>query len=329
MPTNLPPNYYDVEKRYRNAKTPAEKIEYLEEMLTIMPKHKGTDKLKADLRRKISKLKDTSQTKKGANRHESVFRVEKEGGGQVAVVGMPNTGKSSLVAALTNATPTVAAFPCSTWKPTPGMMPVNDIQIQLVDTPPLNPDYVEPEIFDFIRHVDLVLLMVDLTAGTLRQFQESLAFLEDNRIVPEKLKGEIKETRRMFYLPFLIIAAKNDDENTEEILEIFTELIEGEWQIVPISVKAGKNIESLKHKIIEQLDIIRVYAKSPGKKADLNDPFVLKRGSSIDDFAAKVHKDFLVKLKSARVWGSSSFDGQMVHRDYPLSDGDIVELQIK
>ena len=115
------------------------------------------------------------------------------------------------------------------------MMPVNDIQIQLVDTPPLNPDYIDPKMMDFIRHADLVLLMVDLTGGTLQQFEESLSFLKDNRIVPEALKGQIKETRRMFYLPFLIIATKNDDQNTEEVFEIFTELIEGEWQIVPIS----------------------------------------------------------------------------------------------
>ncbi|MBC2717714.1 MAG: TGS domain-containing protein [Desulfobacteraceae bacterium] len=329
MPTNLPPNYYDVEQRYREAKTPSEKIEFLEEMLTIMPKHKGTDKLRADLRRKISKLKDASQTRKGVGRHESVYRFDKEGGGQVAVVGPPNTGKSSLVAALTNASPKVAEFPCTTWIPTPGMMPYKDIQIQLVDTPPLSSDYIDPEMMDFIRHVDLVLLMVDLTSGTIRQLEESMALLQKHRIVPKRLKGTVEETRRLFYLPFIIIAAKNDDKNTDEVYEIFTDLVEYDWDAIPISVKTGKNIDFLKTRIIERLDIIRVYSKSPGKSVDLKDPFVLKQGSTVEDFAVKVHKDFFHKLKSARAWGSTAFAGQMVQRDYVLSDGDIVELQVK
>lgn len=329
MPTNLPPNYYDVEQRYREAKTPVEKIEFLEEMLTIIPKHKGTDKLRADLRRKISKLKEASQARKGAGRHESAYRFEKKGGGQVAVVGAPNTGKSSLVAALTNASPKIAEFPCTTWNPTPGMMPYKDIQIQLVDTPPLSHDYIDPEMMDFIRHADLVLLMVDLTAGTIRQLEESIALLQEHRIVPLRLKGVVEETRRLFYIPFIIAATKNDDENTDEIFEIFCELVEDGWNATPISVKTGKNIDLLKDRIVDGLKIIRVYSKSPGKTADLKDPYILKRGSSVEDFAVKIHKDFFHKLKSARAWGSTAFDGQMVQRDYILTDGDIVELQLK
>ncbi len=329
MPTNLPTNYYHAEQRYREAKTPSEKIELLEEMLTIVPKHKGTDKLRADLRRKISKLKDVLQTRKGTGRHQSAYHFNKEGGGQVAVVGPPNTGKSSLVSALTNASPKIAGFPCTTWDPTPGMMPYKDIQIQLVDTPPLNRDYIDPAMMDFIRHTDLVLLMVDLTAGTIRQLEESLELLQEHRIVPIRLKGIVQETRRLFYLPFIIIASKNDDEKTDEIYEIFTELMEKDWEVFPISTSTSKNIDLLRRRIVEKLDIIRVYSKSPGKPADLKDPFTLKQGSTVEDFAVKVHKDFIDKLKSARAWGSTAFDGQKVQRDYVLSDGDIVELQVK
>ena len=329
MPTNLPPNYYKVEQTYREAKTPNEKIELLEKMMSIMPKHKGTDKLRADLRRKISKLKDISQTRKGAERRNSLYQFEKKHGVQVAVVGLPNTGKSSLVSALTNATPIVAEFPCTTWQPTPGMMPYKDIQIQLVDTPPLNPEYIDLEMMTFIRHADLVLLMIDLTADTIQQLEDALILLQEHRIVPNQLKEVVQETRRLFYLPFIIIAAKNDDEVTDEIFEIFTELIEFEWNTIPLSVKTGKNIDLLKTRIIEQLDIIRVYSKSPGKPVALKDPFVLKQGSTVEDVAVMVHKGFLNRLKSARVWGSTSIDGQMVQRDYVLADGDIVELQVR
>jgi ribosome-interacting GTPase 1 len=329
MPANLPLNYFKVEQQYRQANTLSEKIGLLEKMLSIMPKHKGTDKLRADLRRKISKLKDSSLTRKGADRQESMYQFEKKHGVQVAVVGPPNTGKSSLVAALTNASPKVAEFPCTTWQPTPGMMPYKDIQIQLVDTPPLNPDYIDPEMMDFIRHVDLVLLMVDLTAGTIRQLEESLGLLQEHRIVPKRLKGVVEETRRLFYLPFIILAAKNDDEMTDEVFKIFTELMEYDGDTIPISVETGKNLDILKTRIIKQLEIIRVYAKSPGKPVELKDPFILKQKSTVEDFAVMVHKDFIHKLKSARVWGSASFDGQMIQRDYVLADEDIVELQIR
>ena len=162
MPANLPPDYFDAEKRFRAAKTTKEKIARLEEMLTIMPKHKGTDKLRADLRRRISKLKDVSQSKKGGAKRDSAFYIEKEGAAQVVVTGPTNTGKSALVAALTNATPEVAPYPNTTWKPTPGMMPVKNIQIQLIDTPPIDRDYIEPELIDLIRRADLILLVVDL-----------------------------------------------------------------------------------------------------------------------------------------------------------------------
>ena len=144
MPANLPPNYFEAERRYREAKEPAEKVKALEEMLTIMPKHKGTDKLRAGLRRKISTFKTQTLKKKGVSRRDSAYSIDREGAAQVIVVGPPNSGKSSLLAGLTNAKPEVNSFPHSTWKPTPGMVPYENIQFQLVDTPPLTMDYVEP-----------------------------------------------------------------------------------------------------------------------------------------------------------------------------------------
>jgi ribosome-interacting GTPase 1 len=328
MPTNLPPEYFDAEKRYRSAKTPAEKLARLEEMLTLIPKHKGTDKLRADLRKRVSKTRSAAQTKKSLSKHESVFHINKEGAGQVVIVGVANVGKSALLATVTNAAPEVADFPHTTWKPTPGMMPVENIQVQLIDTPPLSRDYIEPEMMDLIRRCDLVLLMVDLQTDPLRHLEDTVALLEEQHIVPSRLKDRYSDRRGISLIPFLVLVNKNDDESTDENLDIFRELLGDNWPMVSASVATCRNLDLLKTAIVERLNIIRVYTKSPGKKPDPKAPFVLKKGCTMSDFAGKVHKDFAQKLKSARVWGTSVFDGQLVQRDYVLQDGDIVELQI-
>jgi len=328
MPANLPPEYLEAEKRYRAAKNPTEKLACLEDMLTLLPKHKGTDKLRADLRKRISKVKVSSQTKKTAGKRESAFQIDKEGAGQVMVIGPANVGKSSLVARLTNANPEVADFPLTTWKPTPGMMPVENIQLQLVDTPPLNRDYVEPELLDLIRRSDLILLVVDLQTDPVQQLEETVHLLKENRILPSHLQDKYREERFLKFIPFLVLANKNDDENTDENLEIFRELTNSDWPMISVSTLTGRNLELLKTTLVDQLQIIRVYSKAPGKEADLTSPFVLKRGSTVEDFAGKVHKDFVDKLKIAKVWGGGVFDGQMVQRDYVLRDGDVVELHV-
>jgi ribosome-interacting GTPase 1 len=328
MPANLPPEYFDVEKRYRTARTPAEKLACIEEMLTIIPKHKGTDKLRADLRRRVSKLKSAAEAKKSTAKHESAYHINKEGAGQVVIVGATNVGKSTLVASLTHATPEAAYFPHTTWTPTPGMMPIENIQVQLIDTPPLSREYVDPEMMDLIRRCDLVLLMVDLQTDPLQQFEETVALLEEHRIVPLRLKDRYTDRQGICPVPFLIMANKNDNAAIDENLDIFRELLGDNWPMVAASVTTGRNLDLLKATIFERLNIIRVYSKSPGKKPDLSSPFVLTKGSTIADFAGKVHQDFAKKLKSAKVWGSSVFDGQLAQRDYVLQDGDVVELQI-
>lgn len=327
MPTNLPPEYYEVEERFRAAKSPEEKITLLEELISTVPKHKGTDKLRADLRRKLSKLKSAAQTQKKVARHESPFRIDREGAGQVVVIGPANAGKSALVAALTNATPEVSPAPYSTWKPTPGMMPYEDIQIQLVDTPPLNREYVEPEFLDLIRRADLVFLIIDLQTYPVQQLEDTIAVLQENRIVPAHLRDRSGEDRRVTFVPLFVLVNKNDDESSDEIFELFLELLEDEWPLIPISVKTGRNLDRMKRTVFDKLGIIRVYSKAPGKPPDLTAPFMLHKGSTVEEFAGKVHQDFLKNLKAARVWGSVAYDGQMVPRDYVLQDGDVVELR--
>lgn len=328
MPTNLPPNYFEIEKRYRDATSPQEKIACLEEMLSTIPKHKGTDKLRGDLRKKLSKLKSASQTRKGASRHDSAFVIDKEGAGQVAVVGHANVGKSALVARLTNASPEVTEFPFTTWKPTPGMMPFENIQIQLIDTPPINRDFIEPELIELIRRSDIILLVVDLHTDPVRQLHETVAFLEEYRIAPCHKQDGASNDRRIDFKPMLIIANKNDDERTDENLEIFKALLEEEWPLLPISAVTGRNLDRLKQTLFEALQIVRVFSKAPGRDPDYSAPFILERGSTVEEFARKVHMDFFKKLKAARVWGSAEFEGQLVSRDYILQDGDVVELRI-
>jgi len=328
LPANLPPAYFEAENRYREARTPAEGISALEEMLAIMPKHKGTDKLKAGLRRRISKLKSKEQGKKKTGRRDSSYKIEREGVGQIVLIGPPNVGKSALVSALTNADPQVADFPHSTWKPTPGMMYFEDIQIQLIDTPPIGKEHMEPWFFDIARGSDIILVVVDVQTDPVQQLEQTVSFLREHRIAPLGLAHLYEGKSGWTFLPFLIVANKNDDHTMEENVEIFRSLLEDDWPLVSISAKAGRNFDLLKQTLFNTLEIIRVYTKAPGKDPDLSAPFVLKKGSKVEDLATKIHKDFLEKLKYARVWGRHVYDGQMVQRDHVLQDGDVVEFHL-
>jgi small GTP-binding protein len=328
MPTNLPPDYFEVEQQYRSAGSIEEKIDLLEEMISIVPQHKGTDKLRGDLRRRLSKLKTASQTGKRTSRRESAFHVDRQGAAQAVVIGPTNVGKSALVAALTNATPEVAEYPYTTWRPIPGMMPVKGIQIQLIDTPPLNRDYVQPELITLIRRADLMLLVVDLQTDPIQQLEDSIDILAEHRVVPRHLQDNYGQQRRLTFIPLMVLVNKNDDERTDEDVEVLRELLGDDWPLLPVSGATGRNLERLRQAVFERLEIIRVYAKPPGEEADLSVPFALKKGGTVEEFAGKVHQDFFENLKSARVWGSGVHDGQIVSREHVLDDGDIVELRI-
>ena len=328
MPANLPPHYFEAEQRFREAKSPEDKIEALEEMLAIMPKHKGTDKLKAMLRERISKFRDQAQKKKGGARQKTVYDIEKEGAAQIVVIGPPNTGKSSIVKLITNASPEVAAFPHTTQKPTPGMAHYENIQFQLIDTPPLTKDYTEPALTDLIRRADIIIILLDLSADPMQQFEDTLAILHSFRIysetctVPEDMRKPPKIKK------IVVVVNKMDRAEDKENLEIFLELSNIKLPCLGVSTRTFQNILIFLEKLYALSGIIRVYTKPPGKEADKKVPFVIPAGSTLEDFAGKVHNDFVNKLKYAKAWGKSVRDGQMVQRDYVLQDGDVVELCI-
>jgi ribosome-interacting GTPase 1 len=328
MPANLPPDYFAAEERFRAARTPEDKIEALEEMLAIMPKHKGTDKLKAMLRERISKFRDQALQKKGGAKHKSAYSIEKEGAAQVVVVGPPNTGKSSLVSLVTNASPEVAAFPHTTHKPTPGMMEYENIQFQLIDTPPITRQYADPSLLDLLRRTDIVMVMVDLLADPIGQYEEIMAILHDYRIYSPQCRLPESLPKRPFIRKILIAVNKMDRPEDQEALEIFRELSGLDQPCLGLSTKTGLNVSSLPEMLFSQAQIVRTYTKRPGKEADLTAPFILPAGSVLEELAARIHNEFAAKLKYARIWGRSVRDGQMVQKNYVMQDGDIAEFCI-
>jgi ribosome-interacting GTPase 1 len=325
MPANLPPQYFEAEKRLRSAKSAEDKVMALEEMLAIMPKHKGTDHLKADLRRKIAKLTEESEKRSGARRASML--IEKEGAAQLVVIGLPNAGKSQLVASITNASPQVAEYPFTTQTATPSMMEFENIKIQLIDTPPLTE---QPEWW--LRHMiiraDGILILVDLSNNPLAQMETIADQLEAMRIgVGDRKTGE-GEDPIIAWKKALIIANKVDLENTGESYIALRNKYAGQLPVTAISAKQRNGLEQLRFEIYRLLDIIRVYTKVPGQKPEFDDPIVLAKGSTLEDAAAEVHKDFRARLKYARIWGSGKHDGVMAKRNHVLQDGDIIELHL-
>ncbi len=328
MPANLPPPYFEAEKRYKEGKTAEEKVEALEEMLMIMPKHKGTDKLRADLRRRIAKHKMEGQQKKSPGKRETAYNIEKEGAAQAIIIGPPNSGKSSLVAALTNANPEIADFPHSTWNPMPGMAPFENIQFQLVDTPPVPTEFQAPGLSDLLRRTDIIVILLDIHGDPLQQIDDTISYLQSLRIYPEWVSVPADLQKRPFIKNVMVAVNKVDNDADEEDFGAFIDLCQFPCECIGLSILSGYNLDGFLRKLYQMAKVIRVYTKAPGKEPELKSPFVLPLDSTLEDLAELIHKDFVTKLKFAKVWGASTFGGQMVQRDYMLRDGDVVEIHI-
>jgi hypothetical protein len=326
MPANLPPQYKEAENKLKTARTPEEKIAILQEMLAVMPKHKGTDHLKADIRSRISKLEKLKTTKKGQSRGDSRFIVERQGAAQVVVIGPPNCGKSSLVSALTNSPVEVADYAFTTSFPTPRMLKYEDIGIQLIDMPPIAPDFLEWWQTALIRSADLVVFVCDIGSD---------AVLDDTAMIVERLDGsrisltntppEEKEIGRA-YKPTIMVAMKKDAKDALPRLKLLEEGYSGQYPIYGASTVTLEGMDVLPGIVFGNLDIVRVYTKPPGKPADMENPVILTKGSTVTDAAKSIHKDFARNMKFTRIWGKGAFDGQRVEKDHVVEDGDILEF---
>lgn len=343
MAVNQSPMYQKAEERYRSAGSPAERVAALEEMLRLVPKHKASEKLQASLKQKLKAAREESQRPhaKGGGAHHDLFHVPRQGAGQVVLLGGANVGKSSIVGALTHAKVEIAEFPYSTHAAVPGMAHHEDVPIQLVDMPPLmqrKEAHAEaqrsqweglPGMAAAYRSADIVLVVVDLSAiELLDQYEQPLAYLREHRLRPVSAPTlELEEDEESALPKRVLIAANKCD--TPQAAENFAGLkeLEGEGlRMVAVSAKTGEGLAVMMAELFALLNVIRIYAKKPGKPTDKEAPFILPVGATVHDMAHLVHKDLAEKLKGARVWGGSVHDGQQVHAPHVLTDKNVVEL---
>jgi hypothetical protein len=325
MPANLPPEYKAAEKKFKAASTVAEKIAALEDLISTVPKHKGTDHLRADLRRRLSQLNKEAldQRKRKGGGRDSLYNVSREGAAQMALVGFANAGKSSILASLTKATPVIADYPLSTLLPLPGMMPYEDIQFQLVDLPPIANETTDGWVSGIIRIADGVLVILDLAEDAAVQLELILDQLGKWNISTQAEKtAEFRGVTKRA----LLVANKKDLPGAEENFERLKEGFGTVFPMVAVSCLRKEGLEDLKQEIFRLSGVIRVYSKPPGKPPDLSMPFTVPAGCTVTELAEKIHKEFVTQMKFARIWGSAKFEGMKVERNYVLKDRDIVEI---
>jgi hypothetical protein len=327
MPANLTPQYLEAEQEYKKAQTAEERLAALKKMWALLPKHKGTDKLQAELKAKMSEAREEVESEKRSPKRGGVsHKIPHQGAGQFIILGAPNAGKSQLVCKLTRATPEVAAYPFTTREPVPGMMNWEDVQVQLIDTPPITADFLEGYLSSLVRSADAAVLMVDL--GDDDGPFAAQAVIDRLAQVKTILGGEPTEgeDHGIVHVRTLLVANKIDLPGASDRLEIVRELFGQRFPIHVISAEHGTGLEDLRNALYRFLDVIRVYTKKPGKPPDMGAPFTIKRGGTLMDLAARIHRELPEKLKTARVWGTGVFDGQTVPRDHVLHDKDIVEI---
>jgi ribosome-interacting GTPase 1 len=330
MPANLPPQYNKAEEEFRRAATPGERLEKLREMFRLLPKHKGTEKLQSDLKKRISRTRDEIEGARASAKKGGVsYGVPHEGAGQVVLVGPPNAGKSALLAALTNARPEVAPYPFTTRLPQPGIMHWEDVPIQLVDLPPLSAEFFEPWTTGLIRSADAALLVADLGSDDVADALEAVLgrLAETHTELVGTLPYDV-EDEAVHHVKTLLVANKRDAEGAAGRLEVIREWFSPRFPILPISGERGEGLDALRRATYDLLGVLRVYTKVPGKPADRSKPFTVPIGSTVLDLAREVHRDFEHTLKFARIWGTGVFEGQTVKRDHELHDADVVELHL-
>ena len=328
MPANLSPEYKDAQEAYRKARDPEERLECLREMLRTIPKHKGTEHLQADIRTRMKELtEELAAPRKGGVRGGPSVAVRPEGAAQVALLGPPNSGKSSLHARLTGSHAAVGPYPFTTKLPLPGMLPHEDVQFQLVDLPPVAADFMEAWMPNALQNAEAALLVVDLgDPECLEQVAALRRRLEEKGVT---LVAEEEPTGDPFriHLPALLLANKSDRlADPEAELEAFRQLAGHLFPALAVSAETGHGLARLGPILFGMLGVVRVYTKLPGHPADRSRPFTVRRDSTVRDVARLVHRGLAAELRFARLWGSGKFDGEQVSATHPVRDGDVVEL---
>ncbi len=333
MPTNVPPQYREAEDRFRNASTIQAKVASLQEMLAIMPKHKGTDHLKAQLRSRLSKLmadlEQSSAKGKGSGRIEP-FSMPKEGGGRATLIGPSNVGKSLLLNNSTGAKSRVGAYELSTMEPVPGMLIYEDVPIQLVDTPPISNPSTQGRLYGLLRNTDVFIVVLDLSMDAEAQVEETFSALEEWGFRMLR-KGESPSgDSHWLNKPTIVVGNKADIPGALDQYVAIEEKLGERYPVIMASAEEGVGFEEIAVEAFEALKVIRVYTKSPRIKVEdyvPTEPLVLPAGATVIEAARGVHKEIGQGLKYAILWGESSkFDGQHVGRTHQLSDKDIIEL---
>ncbi|MGB5107728.1 MAG: GTPase [Candidatus Zixiibacteriota bacterium] len=333
MPANLTPPYKKAEQRFREAADDQERLACLQEMLQLVPKHKGTEKIQAEIKAKIAKIKKAPGLKSGgASKQKALDNIPREGAAQIPLVGPPNVGKSQFLASASNAHPLIADYPFTTREPVTGMMVWENVKFQLIDMPPIAPESYDGWMTSILFRADAVFLFADLSSDSLIDDLNSvLALLEEHRIslaAPDhEIDDEDYSLDEVVKKTFLV-ANKCDLDEDDIRLGFLREEFGSKLPIYRVNSISKEGISHLESDLFSTLQLLRVYTKTPGHEADQSDPVILHIGATVEDAAYSIHKDFAERLQFAKIWGIGKHDGQRVHNDFVLSDGDVLEFHI-
>ena len=330
MPANLPPLYYEAERKFRRAKTIPERVAGLQEMMSTTPKHKGTDHLRADQRARMARLMaDLEKPSSTGSSQPEPFALRKEGAGQAMLVGLPNGGKSQLLANLTGASAKVAGYPFTTKFPQPGMLRFQNVLVQLVDTPAVNDRDMQTRLFSLLRNTDLLIIVIDLLTDAVQQMSEVMEELRDWGYLLLGREDSVDPEDHSVQKRALLVGNKADGSGALDQLQSLQDHHGSRFPIVMTSSLEGVGMDDLRESVFAALDNVRVYTKAPGGEPDYNAPIVLARGSRVEDAAQALHREWLRRLNYAVLWGSGKYEGQRVGREYVLADGDVLEFHGK